>query len=144
MLSRVRLFATSRTAAHQAPLCPWDSPGKNTGVGCHFLLHVEHKEERKWGFLPWGVEGGKGFHSHSNNKKNPGKKLHPYGSAVKNIPAGQELQDSIPGSGRSPGGGHGNPLQCSYLENPMDRGAWWAAAHEATEPDTTERLSKHA
>ena len=31
---------------------------------------------------------------------------------------------SIPGSGRSPGGGHGNPLQCSYLENPMDRGAW--------------------
>ena len=34
---------------------------------------------------------------------------------------------SIPGSGRSPGGGHGNPLQYSYLENPMDRGAWQAA-----------------
>ena len=33
---------------------------------------------------------------------------------------------SIPGSGRSPGGGHGNPLQYSCLENPMDRGAWWA------------------
>ena len=33
---------------------------------------------------------------------------------------------SIPGSGRSPRGGHGNPLQCSCLENPMDRGAWWA------------------
>ena len=32
----------------------------------------------------------------------------------------------IPGSGRSPGGGHGNPLQYSCLENPMDRGAWWA------------------
>ena len=31
---------------------------------------------------------------------------------------------SIPGSGRSPGGGHGNPLQCSCLDNPMDRGAW--------------------
>ena len=31
-----------------------------------------------------------------------------------------------PGSGRSPGGGHGNPLQYSCLENPMDRGAWWA------------------
>ena len=31
---------------------------------------------------------------------------------------------SIPGSGRSPGGGNGNPLQCSCLENPMDRGAW--------------------
>ena len=35
----------------------------------------------------------------------------------------------IPGSGRSPGGGHGYPLQCSCLENAMDRGAWWAAAH---------------
>ena len=34
-----------------------------------------------------------------------------------------------PGSGRSPGGGHGNPLQYSYLENPMDRGAWWATGH---------------
>ena len=33
---------------------------------------------------------------------------------------------SIPGSGRSPGGGHGNPLQYSCLENPMDRGDWWA------------------
>ena len=36
---------------------------------------------------------------------------------------------SIPGSGRSPGGGSGNSLQCSYLENPMDRGAWWATVH---------------
>ena len=46
---------------------------------------------------------------------------------------------SIPGSGRSPGGGHGNPLQCSYLENPMDRGAWQATVHGVTkEADTTE------
>ena len=37
---------------------------------------------------------------------------------------------SIPGSGRSHGGGHGNPLQYSCLENPMDRGAWQAAVHE--------------
>ena len=36
---------------------------------------------------------------------------------------------SIPGSGRSPGGGHGNPLQYSCLENPMDRGAWQATVH---------------
>ena len=35
----------------------------------------------------------------------------------------------IPGSGRSPGWGHGNPLQCSCLKNPMDRGAWWVAVH---------------
>ena len=36
---------------------------------------------------------------------------------------------SVPGSGRSPGGGHGNPLQYSCLENPMDRGAWQATVH---------------
>ena len=36
---------------------------------------------------------------------------------------------SIPGSGRSPGQGSGNPLQYSCLENPMDRGAWWAIVH---------------
>ena len=36
---------------------------------------------------------------------------------------------SIPGLGRSPGGGHGNPLQCSCLENPRDGGAWWAAIY---------------
>ena len=35
----------------------------------------------------------------------------------------------IPGLGRSPEGGHGNPLQYSYLENPIDRGAWWATVH---------------
>ena len=40
----------------------------------------------------------------------------------------EDIRDmgSIPGLGRSPGGGHGNPLQYSYLENPMDRGAWWS------------------
>ena len=37
--------------------------------------------------------------------------------------------DSIPGSGISPGEGNGNPLQYSLLENPMDRGAWWATDH---------------
>ena len=36
---------------------------------------------------------------------------------------------SIPGSGRSPGGGHGDPLQYSCLGNPMDRGTWWVAVH---------------
>ena len=40
---------------------------------------------------------------------------------------------SIPGWGRSPGGGHGNPLQYSCLENPMDRGAWRATVHRVTE-----------
>ena len=44
----------------------------------------------------------------------------------------------IPGSGRFPGEGNGNPLQYSYLENPMDRGAWWATVHGvAKQSDTT-------
>ena len=51
---------------------------------------------------------------------------------VKNPPANAEDTGDtglIPGSGRSPGGGNSNPLQCSCLENPMDRGAWWATVH---------------
>ena len=45
------------------------------------------------------------------------------------------IRDSglIPGSGRSPGGGLGNPLQYSCLENPMDREAWWATVYRVTE-----------
>ena len=53
---------------------------------------------------------------------------------VKNPPAtAGDIQDvgSIPGLGRSSGGGRGNPLQYSFLENPMDRGAWWPTVHGA-------------
>ena len=50
--------------------------------------------------------------------------------------------DLIPGLGRSPGGGHGNPLQDSCLENPMGRAAWWATVHRVTESDTTERVCR--
>ena len=50
----------------------------------------------------------------------------------------------IPGSGRSLGGGHGNPLQYSCLENPMDRGAWWATVHGVTNSWTRlKQLSVH-
>ena len=51
---------------------------------------------------------------------------------VKNPPANAGDMGLIPGSGRCPGGGHGNPLQYSCLENPMDRGAWRAAVHGVT------------
>ena len=44
----------------------------------------------------------------------------------------------IPGSGRSPGGQHGNSLQYSCLENPMDRGAWQVTVHRVAESDMTE------
>ena len=58
---------------------------------------------------------------------------------IKNLPANAgDIRDtaSISGSGRSLGGGYGNPLQYSCLENPMDRGAWQAAVHRAAQLDT--------
>ena len=61
---------------------------------------------------------------------------------VKNLPANAgDMRDMslIPGCERSPGGGHGNPLQYSCLKNPMDRGAWWATVHRiAKNWDSTE------
>ena len=61
---------------------------------------------------------------------------------VKNLAANAgDIRDvsSISGLGRSPGRGHGNPLQYSCLENPMDRGAWWATIHRVAK----ESLSMH-
>ena len=62
---------------------------------------------------------------------------------VKNLPASSgDVKDmgSIPGLGRFPGEGHGDPLQYSCLKNPIDRGAWWATVHGVVELDTTELL----
>ena len=59
---------------------------------------------------------------------------------VKNLPASAgDIRDagSIPGSGRSPRGGHGNPLQCSWLKNPTDRGAWRAESQTQLKSSTT-------
>ena len=67
---------------------------------------------------------------------------------VKNPPADAgDISDTglIPGLGRSSGGGHGNPLQYSCLENPMDRGAWRATVHRMVKSWTQlKRLSTHA
>ena len=60
---------------------------------------------------------------------------------VKNPPASAGAARDvglIPKLGRSPGGGNGNPLQYSCLDNCMDRGAWWATAHRVAELDTTD------
>ena len=60
------------------------------------------------------------------------------GSVVKNSPTNAGDMGSIPGSGKSPGEGNGNPLQYSCLENPMDRGAWQATidgGHKRAGPD---------
>ena len=58
---------------------------------------------------------------------------------IKNLAANAgDIRDvgSVPELGRSPGEGHGNPLQYSCLENPMDRGAWWATVHKVAKSQT--------
>ena len=66
---------------------------------------------------------------------------------VKNLPANEgDIKDtgSIPGWGRSPGGGHDSPLQYSCLENSMDRGACWATVQSVTKSRTRQQqLSTH-
>ena len=69
---------------------------------------------------------------------------------IKNLPVMQKITCNardlglIPGSGRSPEEGNGNPLQHSCLENPMDRGVWWATVHGVTkESDMTEQLNNN-
>ena len=64
------------------------------------------------------------------------------GSVVKNLPANAGDTGSISVMERFPGGENGNPLQCSYLENPTDRGAWWATVHGVSKKlDMTLRLN---
>ena len=58
------------------------------------------------------------------------------GSMVKNSPDNAGDMSSIPGLGRSPPGGHGNPLQNSCLENSMDGEAWWATVHRVAKSET--------
>ena len=68
--------------------------------------------------------------------------------AVRNLPSSAgDLRDSssVPQLGRSPGEGHGNPLQYSFLKNPMDRGDWWATVHRVAKSQTQlKRFSTHA
>ena len=60
----------------------------------------------------------------------------PGSSGVKNPPDNSGDMGSIPGLGRSPRGGNGNPFQYSCLGNPMDRGAWWSTVHGVAESQT--------
>ena len=76
----------------------------------------------------------------------------PGGTSGKNLPANAgDIRDwgLIPGLRRSPRGGHGSPLQCSRLENPMDRGAWQAMVHRVAKSQTplkrpSQRILTHA
>ena len=60
----------------------------------------------------------------------------PSGAVTENPPASAGDADSIPGPGRSPSIGNGNPLQYACLENFMDREAWWATVHEVLKSQT--------
>ena len=98
-------------------LCPWDFPGKNTGVGCHTRLQgiflTQGSNPHLLCLVHWQVDSlPLGFPGVASGKE----------------PVCQCRRDSgsIPGSGRSPGGEHGNPLQYPCMENPVDRGAWRA------------------
>ena len=86
------------------------------------------------GYTPAGPCPGQGQGPTRKEKKwipGPGNPL--VAQMVKNLPTKAEDLGSIPGSGTTPGDGHGNPLQHSCLENPMDRGVWQATVHEVTE-----------
>ena len=134
---------------------PWDSPGKNTGVGCHFLLQcMKAKSESE-------VAQSCPTLSDSMDCSPPGSSVYGIFQArvllqlfkspvmlirasqvalvMKNSPANAgEKRDVglIPGSGRSPGEGHGHPLQYSCLENPTDRGAWQVTIHRVAQSQT--------
>ena len=74
---------------------------------------------------------------HSIIRRNYSKKGLPWWLSGKESACQCRRQGSIPGLERSPGEGNGNPLQCSCLRNPMDRGAWGAIAHGLTKSGTT-------
>ena len=110
-LIRVRLFATPCTAARQPSLSITNSRSspklmsiESVMPSNHLILCHPHKCTCVWD-SPGDASGEK-----------------------KNKPTCQMLTDlgSVPGWGRSPGGGDGNPLQYPSLQHPMDRGAWWA------------------
>ena len=100
-------------------LCPWDFPGKNTGVRCHYLLQEIFPTQ---GLSPGLLHCRQIFYPLSYQGS-------PYGSADKESACNVGDLGLIPGLGKSPGEGNGNPLQYPCLENLMDRGALWAAVH---------------
>ena len=110
-------------------LCPSDFSGKDTEVGCHFLLQGIFPDAGIQ-CISLALAGGFLLLSH---QRSPGS------AVVKNLPAnsGDARHPSlIPGLGRSPGVGNSNPPQCSRLENPMDREAWQVTVHGVAKSQT--------
>ena len=115
------LLCPSRSQPKPHPF-PMSSPSQGLPLSAPALLHhptPPHcpRPQAGTGSFPWSVNQ---------------SRVSQVALAVKNPPANAgDAGDkgSVPASGRSPGGGHGNPLQYSCLENPMDRGAWQAIVH---------------
>ena len=137
---------------------PWGLEESDTTERLHFHFSLSCIEEgngnplqcsclenprdgRAWWAAVCGVAQSRtrlnGFSSSSSSSK--GIVVSQVALVVKNLPANAgDRRDSgwIPGSGRSPGGGSGNPLQYSCLEKSTDRGTWWAAVHGVAESQT--------
>ena len=96
------------------------------------------RDSKAWWAAVYGVAQSR---TRLKRLSNRGGRWLPRWLGVKNPPASAGDTGSIPGSGRSPGEGKGNPLQYSCLENSIDRGTWRPTVHEVAEADRTERMS---
>ena len=114
------------------PLYPPTSRSRGWVTGKYLSSHLKlspgHSPKNNW-FCPRGMLGNSSAYINMHLDANVGN-----------------IRDtsSVPGPGRSPGGGHGNPLQYSCLENPVDRGAWQTTVHRVTKSQTRlKQLSMH-
>jgi len=107
----------------------WHSSGHNTGVGRLSLLQGIFSTQGSNPGLPYCRQI---FYQLSHQ----GSPLTPSSLSNKESARNARDQSSIPVSGRSLGEGNGNPLQYSFLGNPMDRETWWAIVHEFTKSQT--------
>ena len=125
-------------------LCPWDFSSRNTGVGCHFLFQGIFTTQVLTLYLlcllncrqilsPWSHPGSLFFFYYLSF--NPFLGL-PWCLDGKESSYKAGDPGMIPGFRRFPREGHGNPLQCFCLENPVDRGAWIATTHGVTKNRT--------
>ena len=128
----VRLLATPGTAAYQAPPS-MDFPGKSTGVGCHCLLrkkfYIKIKRNIFFNILVFNVEKAMAPYSSTLSWKIHGRRslvgCSPWRCKESDMTELLHFHFSLSCLGE----GNGNPLQYSCLENPRDRGAWWAAVY---------------
>ena len=104
---------------HYVCWADWVRKSKNLGWGIYVFLHEWEKKRQK---------RRKECHANEENEETVGKEGFSGGIDGKESACNARDLRLNPGLGRSPGGEHGNPLQYSCLENPMDRGAWWATS----------------